>query len=74
MNTLKQPNRAEILRRALSDGDWATREVIFQRSNRYFLTNNAAAELRDRGFIVEQRRVKQQHEYRVLSATASASV
>lgn len=65
------PNRAALMLEALRDGDWHSRHDIFYRAGRFFLTNNAAAELRARGFEVEHRRHQGNDEYRLNTAGAA---
>lgn len=48
----------------LRDGAWHTRREIQERVG-FFLTNNAASELRSRGLTVEQRRLQGNYEYRL---------
>ena len=49
-------NRADLLLSCLRDGSPWTRRDIFERTGSYFLTNNAAAELRARGVEVRHTR------------------
>lgn len=60
-------NRADAMLAVLriNEGSWWTRQEIFRWSDRYFLTNNAAAELRARGFNVEHAKRGQDDLYRL---------
>jgi hypothetical protein len=60
-------NRADQMLGALeaADGAWLARHDIFDHCGVFFLTNNAATELRDRGFNVEHRVFQCNHEYRL---------
>lgn len=62
-------NRAERMQRVLRDGRWHSRREIQEREG-WFLTNNAASELRARGLEIEQRRVKGIYEYRLSQGEA----
>lgn len=46
-------SRSGLLLSILQDGEWHTRAMIFERAGRSFLTNNAAAELRAAGHVIE---------------------
>jgi len=48
----------------LERGHWQTRRDIFERVG-FMLTNNAASELRARGYVVEQRHYCGNYEYRI---------
>jgi hypothetical protein len=58
-------NRADLMRHTLRSGDWRSRHEIFRDAGQFFLTNNAASELRARGFTVEQRRKRGEFQYRI---------
>ena len=49
-------NRADLLLSCLRDGTPWTRYDIYEHVGEFFLTNNAAAELRERGFDVQHMR------------------
>ena len=62
-------NRADKMLRALkiSPGVWCSRTFLFAHADAYYLTNNAASELRARGFNVEHRRNGRGDFYRLAS-------
>lgn len=47
-------NRADKMHAALKDGRPKTRRELFAHADAFYLTNNAASELRARGFTVSQ--------------------
>ena len=49
-------NRADLMLAALQDGEPKSRRELFERAGCFYLTNNAASELRARGYVIEQRR------------------
>lgn len=49
-------NRADLLYAALKDGKPMSRREIFEHAGQFFCTNNAACELRQRGFDVPHTR------------------
>jgi biotin operon repressor len=63
-------NRAELLLSVLKDGKPHSRRDIAERVG-WFLTNNAASELRKRGFVIEHKLVKGHHVYTLLSEGGS---
>lgn len=65
-------SRSQKMLHALQDGRWHSRREIQERVG-YFLTNNAASELRSKGYAVEQRRVKGNYEYRLSEGRALSS-
>lgn len=65
-------NRASLMLAALEGNHWRSRLDIFEHAGRFFLTNNAASELRALGYDVEERRFQGNYEYRLLSPTAPA--
>jgi hypothetical protein len=50
---------------ALEEGNWLSRQDLFRHAGTFYLTNNAASELRALGYNVEQRRREGKYEYRV---------
>ena len=62
-------NRADRMLECLSipTKEWWTRSELFARRGTFYLTNNAASELRDRGYEVEKRYHQGNWEYRLLS-------
>lgn len=68
-------NRADRMLECLSHPaqEWWTRHELFTRGGSFYLTNNAASELRERGYVVEQRYHQGNVEYRLLSDGREAS-
>lgn len=60
-------NRADRMLEALADGERHSRHEIFALAGCFFLTNNAAAELRARGLEIEQTRDAEEFYYRLVS-------
>jgi hypothetical protein len=60
----KGQGRAATMLAVLADGKEHTRADIFKASGKFFLTNNAAAELRSKGYDVRSREIKRgEHGY-----------
>jgi hypothetical protein len=62
-------NRADLMLEVLSDGLPHSRQDIFAKAGCFFLTNNAASELRARGHVVEQSRKGGEFIYSLRDAT-----
>jgi hypothetical protein len=65
-------NRADRLHAALADGKPHTRGDIFRAAGSFFLTNNAASELRSRGIEVVQWRPDGEYVYQLVGALGEA--
>lgn len=61
-----QENRADRMLHALRDGRVRSRQEIFEAAGGFFLTNNAASELRKRGYEIEQRRERGVYVYQLV--------
>lgn len=66
-------NRADAMLQVLQDGRPHSRREIFDAAGGYFLTNNAASELRARGYIIEHTRTKSVDVYRLAAAAAASN-
>ena len=62
-------NRADLLYACLRDGQPWTRRDIFEHTGQFFLVNNAAVELRERGLDVQWSRAGRLHLYRIVSGS-----
>ena len=67
-------NRASLMLAALEDGEWLTRADLFNHARGFYLTNNAASELRALGHNVEQRRYLGNYEYRLCAGEPSVTL
>lgn len=68
---LKGSGRSARLLAVLRDGRWHSRDEILQLSpGPFFLVNNAASDLRRKGYTVECRSAGRQYAYRLVSAPA----
>lgn len=65
-------NRGDKMLKVLRDGRWHSRQEIFEAEG-FFLTNNAASELRSRGYKIEQRRERGVYIYRLVGALDEAA-
>lgn len=62
-------NRADALYSCLRDGQPWTRRDIFEHTGEFFLVNNAAVELRERGLDVQWSRSGRLHLYQLVSGS-----
>ncbi len=65
--------RAAAMLSVLADGRKRSRDEIFEAAGRFFLTNNAASELRAKGYDVRQGREGKLYVYWLVSARSSAA-
>lgn len=68
----KGKNRADLMLEVLRDGGVHSRTEIFERVG-FMLTNNAAAELRARGYTVEHRVERGNHVYQLVESGDEAA-
>lgn len=61
-------NRAERMLEVLRDGRPHSRQEIFEAAGGFFLTNNAASELRKQGYEISQRRERGVYVYQLVTA------
>jgi hypothetical protein len=59
---------------ALEDGEWHERQEILSHSERFYLTNNAAAELRAKGYTIEHVKRGRDEDWYLLAARPGESV
>ena len=62
-------NRADLLLSCLRDGTPWTRRDIFEHTGQFFLLNNAASELRERGLDVRWSRSGSLHLYQLVNGS-----
>ncbi|MCR4340026.1 MAG: hypothetical protein NUW01_09080 [Gemmatimonadaceae bacterium] len=67
-------NRADLLYSCLRDGTPWTRRDIYEHTGTYFMSNNAAAELRKRGLDVRHTKKGRLDVYQLMDAQLSLDV
>jgi hypothetical protein len=65
----RQESRADRMLHVLRDGRARSRQEIFESAGGFFLTNNAASELRKRGYQISQRRERGVYVYQLVGAS-----